>query len=505
MIRFLSIPVLTLLTLFFYRAPARTASGIIDPDYYWHLQYGDWILDNGRLPTVDFWSWTFDGKAYKLTQWLGEVVMALANRAGGEMGTSILAAVLLTLTITCSYRAARCFLDNRLAALAVAVGCNAILVSLPCRPHQFTHLGLACMTWIISIYQTNGDKKVLYWIPSLFALWVNLHGGYAVGLVYLWMVIGAIAADKFINNQCSEIWNACKPLFFAALLAVAATLINPYGWGAWLYAIDIASLKSSSAGLVDEWAATTIKNDIGFNYFIVTSAMFVCMASSAKRPPVSALLSALALAAVGWTSLRVSIMMTVLMVPLLAAWLRHTPFYAMAFDGKARRYDVCIKPAVAALVLVATLGLSLAVSFTDKTTSRYVTANLPEQELAFIQDNRLQGNILNTPDTGGYLIRKANLKVALDTRFDLYGDRAFFEFLLATKGALGWKAYLQNLDPDILLTSNHTALRQLASDSGLYRTVFAGQRYSVMVKAFDRPDLKTVTTEPNKTFLDALL
>ena len=504
MARLLSIPFITLLALFFYRAPAKAGSGIIDPDYYWHLQYGDWILDNGRLPTVDSWSWTFNGTAYKLTQWLGEVVMALANRTGGEIGTSILAATLVTLTIACSYRAARCYLDNRLAALAVAFGCNAILVSLPCRPHQFTHLGLACLTWIIASYQTKGDKKVLFWLPPLFALWVNLHGGYAVGLVYLWMVIGAIAADKFINNQCSEIWSACKPLAVAALFAFAATLINPYGWGAWQYAIDIASLKSSSAGIVDEWAATTIKNDIGFNYFIVTSAMFICMASSAKRPPVSALLSALALAAVGWTSLRVSIMMTILMVPLLAAWLRHTPFYTMAFDGKARRYDADIRPMAAILILVVALGVSLAVSFTDKTTARYVTANLPEQELAFIQDNQLEGRVLNTPDTGGYLIRKANMKVALDTRFDLYGDRAFFEFLLASKGASGWKEYLKKIDPDILLTSNHAALRQLASDSGLYRTVFSGKRYSVMVRASDRSDLKTVVSEPNNTFLDAL-
>ena len=104
---------------------------------------------------------------------MGEVVMALANRAGGEVGTSVLAALLICLTLTCSYRAARCYLDNRLAALAVAAGCNAILVSLSCRPHQFTHLGLACLTWIIAEYMTTGLRKPLYWIAPLFALWVN--------------------------------------------------------------------------------------------------------------------------------------------------------------------------------------------------------------------------------------------------------------------------------------------------------------------------------------------
>lgn len=504
MTRFLTIPFVVLLALFAYRAPAPSGSGIIDPDYYWHLQYGDWILDHGTLPTMDFWSWTFDGKAYKLTQWLGEVVMALANRAGGEMGTSILAAALITLTMACSYRAARCYLENRLAALTIAIGSNAILVSLSCRPHQFTHLGLACVTWVVATYMTTHNKRMLYWLPPMFALWVNLHGGYVVGLIYLWMVVGSIAADLFIQNRCSEIVPACKILALFALATTAATLLNPYGWGAWMYAIDIASLKSSSAGIVDEWAATTIKNDVGFQYFIISSAMLVCMISSTKRPAVGALLSALALTAAGWSSIRVSIMMTILMVPLLAAWLRHTPFYTMAFEGPAKNYDCTVKPLIATLAIFATLGISLALSPADRAARKYVTANFPEQELAFIKGNNLKGQILNSPESGGYLIRQSDLKVALDTRLDLYGDRALFEFLLATKGAFGWKDYLARTNPDILLTSNNAALRQLASDSGLFRTVFIGPRYSVMVKTANRPDLKTVVPANNDSLLTQL-
>ena len=504
MTRLLTIPFVFLLSLLLYRAPAPSGSGIIDPDYYWHLQYGDWILDNGRLPTIDFWSWTFDGKAYKLTQWLGEVIMALANRAGGEMGTSVLAACLVTLTMLCSYRAARCYLGNRLAALSAAVFCNAILVSLSCRPHQFTHLGLACLTWIIASHQVTGSKRPLYWIPPVFALWVNLHGGYAVGLVYLWMMVGTIAADRFIENRCSEIWPACKVLAIAALAAVVATLLNPYGWGAWLYAIEIANLKSSSAGFVDEWAATTIKNDVGLQYFMITSAMFLGMISSDKRPTAGALLSALAIAAAGWAALRISLMMTILMVPLIAAWLRHTPFYRMAFDGKARQHDRLVSPLVAILIVAGTLALSVTSSQMDKTTRRYVTANFPEQELAFIQKNALQGDILNPPETGGYLLRNSDRKVALDTRLDLYGDHALFEFMLATKGAYGWKEYLERTNPDVLLTSNNAALRQLASDSGLYRIVFLGQRYSVLVKTGDRLDLQTVVPTNNKSLLSQL-
>ena len=46
------------------------------------------------------------------------------------------------------------------------------------------------------------------------------------------------------------------PLFAFTGLALLATLLNPYGWGAWQYAIEIANMKAS-AGIVDEWAASS--------------------------------------------------------------------------------------------------------------------------------------------------------------------------------------------------------------------------------------------------------
>lgn len=87
--RTLSLPLVVLLCVFFYRAPSLLASGVTDPDYYWHVLYGEWILDHKALPTTDFWSWTNFGKPYVLTQWLGEVAMGMANQLGALRYVSI--------------------------------------------------------------------------------------------------------------------------------------------------------------------------------------------------------------------------------------------------------------------------------------------------------------------------------------------------------------------------------------------------------------------------------
>ena len=491
----LSIPVIVLLCLFAYRAPSLAGAGITDPDYYWHVGYGEWIIEHGRLPEADFWSWTVPGQSYKLTQWLGEVSMGAANLAAGHLGTSVLAALLVTLTMACSYRAARIHLGNRLASVAVALICNSTLISLACRPHQFTHLGLAALTWITTSF-LSGNRAALRWLPPLFALWVNLHGGYAFGLTYLGVVIAAIAIEAFIHKDRHALMSVVMPLAVCAGISLLATLLNPYGWDAWRYAIDIASLKSSSAGIVDEWAATSIKTEVGLSYFATVAALIVAMALSSDRMKLHQALLAIALMAIGWSAVRLSVMTSILMVPLLAASLRGTAFFALAFDGDARKYDRRVAAGIAVGVVASVFAASYGLSRIDKTTERYMATKLPVIETNFIKAHGLDGKILNTPEAGGYLIHHLGTKVSIDTRFDLYGDTAFFEILFAQRGDVGWKEYVARLNPDIVLLNNPTPLRYLLADSGTYRPVLEGPAYTVLVRHGLYPDLPSVSLTP---------
>lgn len=499
------IPLLLLLAIFIYRAPSLAGAGILDPDYYWHVSYGEWILANNKLPTSDFWSWTFAGENYRLTQWLGEVVMAVANNIGGLRGTSTLAALLATLAIAASYRAARIYLDNRLAALAIAVCCNAILLSLACRPHQFTHLGLALLTWIVASYQA-GNNRAIYWTPLLMALWVNLHGGYAFGLVSLGLVSGTWLVDAYLKQDYETIRSRIVPLILASFAGFLATLANPYGWHAWEYAIEIANLKSSSAGIVDEWAVTSIKTEPGIHFFAVSAAVIAAMATAAKRPALGTLLMALALIAIGWSAVRLSLMATVLLVPILAASLRDTPFYQLAFTGQAAKYDRTVPLWAASLSLMLIAGASWGLSSIDRTVYKLAALQLPQAEGEFLRSQGLlDRRILNTPETGGYLIRTHGARVAMDTRLDLYGDRLFFEFLFARRGEAGWREFVDRLDPDVVLINNQAALRQLLTDTGKFRAVFEGPSYSVLIRTLDREDLPTVPlSQPSKLVLNQL-
>ena len=66
-----------------------------DPDTFWHIRTGQWILDHAQFPTVDFFSYTAAGKPWIATEWLSEIFFATAFKFGGWHAVVVLAAASL--------------------------------------------------------------------------------------------------------------------------------------------------------------------------------------------------------------------------------------------------------------------------------------------------------------------------------------------------------------------------------------------------------------------------
>src|SRR5262245_52567799 len=49
-----------------------------DPDSHWHIAVGTWILEHGRVPETDSWSFTFAGQPWIAKEWLSQVLLASA-------------------------------------------------------------------------------------------------------------------------------------------------------------------------------------------------------------------------------------------------------------------------------------------------------------------------------------------------------------------------------------------------------------------------------------------
>src|SRR5690349_2160797 len=59
---------------------------LVDGDTSSHLAAGSWMLDHGRVPHLDPFSFTHGGQPWVPHEWLSEVVMTLVYRAAGWTG-----------------------------------------------------------------------------------------------------------------------------------------------------------------------------------------------------------------------------------------------------------------------------------------------------------------------------------------------------------------------------------------------------------------------------------
>ena len=60
-----------------------------DPDFWWHMETGSWIIDHGALPSHELFTYTVSGNAWADQEWGSEVLGDLIFRAGGFLAFSL--------------------------------------------------------------------------------------------------------------------------------------------------------------------------------------------------------------------------------------------------------------------------------------------------------------------------------------------------------------------------------------------------------------------------------
>jgi hypothetical protein len=208
---------------------------IADPDLWGHLRFGADILASHRLPVVDPYSFTQD-RPWINHEWLSEAVMAAAYASGGATSVALLKGALLFGTWFLVWRSLQhSAVPARLAAAGLTVlGAGSILG--PMRPQIFT---LVCVASLCTIV-TSGSPGAKRWLPLLFAVWANLHGGWIVGLgvALMWALMAAAA-----RRDSAWTWAV------VAALSIAATLATPYGVGLWHFLWETVGFTRD----VSEW------------------------------------------------------------------------------------------------------------------------------------------------------------------------------------------------------------------------------------------------------------
>ena len=218
---------------------------IADPDLWGHVRFGLDILAEGAIPREDPYSFTSD-RPWVNHEWLSEVTMAGAYRAGGPAGLLALKWLMTAATFMLVWRTVqRAGVRRPFAAvllLLAALGAFGLIMTV--RPQLFSMLLFALELAILN-EAGRGRNRALLWTPLVFAVWANVHGGWMVGLG----VLGLWNAGMLLTRAISWPWAAG-----ATLLSALGTLMTPYGLGLWRFLWETVGLGRAD---ITEWQPLT--------------------------------------------------------------------------------------------------------------------------------------------------------------------------------------------------------------------------------------------------------
>lgn len=186
-------------TLLFLALFVMTFREISDPDFWWHLRAGQYMVENGTVPHTDPFSFTAQGNEWVTHEWLSEVLIYLLYRVGGFAVLPVAFSGIITLAFALTYlsSAGRPYL----AGFAVLFGALATAPTWGVRPQMLTLLMMSAFLFLLDRFVETRRLKFLIPLPLLTIVWVNLHSGYAIGLVAIGVYLAASAIENLLARH----------------------------------------------------------------------------------------------------------------------------------------------------------------------------------------------------------------------------------------------------------------------------------------------------------------
>jgi hypothetical protein len=189
------------------------------------------ILKNGRVPAVDIFSFTRSGEPWIAWEWLSDVLMAVVHERSSLAGIVLVSLVLLGATSAFVYRSTLGESGHRVIAIVLTgLAMAASTVHWLARPHLVTPLFASVFCCVLNQTERNRRSVLLWILPLLTIPWVNLHGGFFVGIILLVTYAIGMAAEELLDGRRRKAWVRARPYLWTAASCALATLVNPYGY-----------------------------------------------------------------------------------------------------------------------------------------------------------------------------------------------------------------------------------------------------------------------------------
>lgn len=441
-------------------------------DLGWHLAAGDLIRQQGGVPVHDPWSFTAGDKRWFNLSWLWDVAASLLAPSG-HFTALVLATIGLGGVIVGALAAIAFGCGATPGATAVAVIAACLLYPTFAAPDIFLAASpnIATLLFCVTFYGVCLRGRQLWLAPVAMVAWVNMHGGFVLGL----FIVGVFAGVALLRRD----WRMLRTFCVVGVACAAATLVNPLGWQ--VYVGVLSTLGHFVQRYITEWQPYW--GNITWPQSLPALAymgLFAALELTGRRGvPAAARLLSWCFLLLGLLQLRyLSIFFLFSAVPVAL-------HLSARFAGltRVRLRETHLTAAGIAIAVLLPVMYGRAVPAEPGFPPIY-----PETEITYLAAHFPQARLLNHWNYGGILIYRlrGTIKVFVDGRAaTAYPDAVlhdYFDLITWEVDEAVWRRVLQQYRIDTILWPKvHTQLAAFLAQEG-WRQAYAGPIAAIYVK-----------------------
>lgn len=388
------------------------SENLAESDTFWQVRTGLLTIAQGKIPSVDTFSWTVGGKPWTLNSWAFNVVLGWAYGIAGLVGVALVCACLVAVIGGLVLLLARQLgASPVVSAWVLLIGAPLLTLFLSARPQLVDYIAVLALVMFLRrlVEVVRQPAWPLLAVAALTILWVNLHAGALLGVA----IVGASTLLVFLRRSTRR---RSGWLLAALLITMLCSLVNPYGTGLLAQTLQVRSEST----VITEWQPFNPADPLQLVMFAL-GLLGLGVAVRRGDPIFTAAIAAAACGSV--TAMHVLPVLVLLALPVLAALASHE--VVLRYFASRRRMFA----QAAAAILVIAAGLAV---FNLPFFGRPDPAHFPSSAIKAIPAGC---KLFNEYQLGGLVIlERPDVLVSVDSRNDLYGAERVTQSLRVLDG-----------------------------------------------------------------------
>ena len=440
---------------------SMTYGPIVDYDFWFHYNAGEYVVNNLEIPKIATNSWYAQevGAAWISHEWLFGVMVYLIANYMGYWAIGLLAPMTLCFLICSIVIYKKDYIESHalVSFIGLAILASVLNMGATPRPHLFAYV-FSFILFIILKRDYENEDNTIYFLLPLTVLWVNFHGGSYLllfvlfGLSILTTLLPQFQLGKIVFKHTT--WR--HQLKRLAVLVTCLILVSVNGHGIDMYMYPITNMKDTlMQKSISEWFSPDLKIPFHVSSYIMGAFFFSALISTKKEIKAFDFMHGMCYIYLFARSLRFGPQMAIVLFVVMCDYADSLDFIESFIKKKWKAFLILYLTLLLSFIAIAT-GFTV---FSNEEDEVFVTSHLPSEKMVeFIKESGSE-RLYNEYNVGGYLVYQ-DINVFIDGRADIYTPINFQDYLDISSVNHKIDSLLLEYNFDYLLVGSKSTLNQ---------------------------------------------